>query len=394
MRVLMITPDYPPHYTGGCAFSCQLLVDGLRAQGIHTDVWAFNGDLANEPSDNGMGETRYFPGSKTLLGLNRLTHRELFRREPDHDIIHVYNTQQLPAVVHYTKHHRSKAVATLNNLAPICTNPSEYVEDECSTCGPWSSLFCSLRRQGPLSMRLFMPIHWGEFILLHRLSREADGYIALSESTHNCYVDAGYDPGRMWIIPNMYDPDLKVHTWTKRNDGNKVILYVGRLEVEKGLQVLIKAFSLLGGNSVLYIVGKGDYQSQLIQLAFELGLEGQVIFTGFMDKGEIGRYYEMADLFVSPALWPEPFPRTILEALAYSLPILVSDSGSSAKILGEACLSFVKGDAKDLAGKIDLVLNDESIRKSITVSGWSVLQQYHPDIVIAKVLEIYGELLS
>jgi glycosyltransferase involved in cell wall biosynthesis len=48
-----------------------------------------------------------------------------------------------------------------------------------------------------------------------------------------------------------------------------------------------------------------------------------------MEKGEIGRYYDMADVFVHPALWPEPFPRTILEALSHRVPMVVSDSGSA-----------------------------------------------------------------
>lgn len=395
LKVLVITPDYPPHYTGGCAFSCQLLVEQLRSRGVHTDVWAFNGDRTTPSQKGVMGETVFFKGSPTLLGLNRLALRELKRRNPACDIIHVYNTQQLPAAVRYGKRRKVKVVATLNNLAPVCTNPSQYVEGECADCRPIDSFSCALSRPGSRRMKMFMPVHWVQFITLHRLSRRADGYIALSEATQRCYVDAGYQAGKITLIPNMFDPGLAMNPVTPPLEGrNKVILYVGRLEAEKGLQVLIKAFARLGEGSVLYIVGKGEYEGQLKELAKTEGLEGRVIFTGFMDKDEIGRYYDMADIFVHPALWPEPFPRTILEALAHRLPMLVSDSGSSAEILGPAGLSFISGDEADLAHKLSALLDDDELRQVTTMAGERVLMRYHPDTVMSQVLEFYSELLS
>ncbi|HNX47298.1 MAG TPA: glycosyltransferase family 4 protein [Methanomassiliicoccales archaeon] len=390
----MITPDYPPRYTGGCAFSCQLLVEGLRSRGVHTDVWVFNGDPSPGVSGE-MGDTLFFRTSPTLGGLNRLAYGELRRRAPDCDIIHVYNTQQLPAAVKYGKKMNKRVTATLNNLAPVCTNPSMYVEGECATCRPLDSLACAVRRPGPLWRRMLMPYHWVQFIWLHRLSRSANGYIALSESTRQCYLDAGYDPQLIKLIPNMFDPGLCTGPSRPTNAGhNKVILYVGRLEAEKGLQVLIRAFALLNEGSVLYIVGKGGYEQQLKKLVDELGLEGKVIFTGFMEKEEIGRYYAMADIFVHPALWPEPFPRTILEALSHGLPMLVSDSGSSATILGEAALSFGNGDHSDLAKKLQLLLDDDELCQITARAGREVLGRYHPDTVMSQIMEFYGSLPS
>lgn len=393
-KVLVITPDFPPRYTGGCAFSCSLLVEGLRARGVPTDVWAFNGD--HLPARKGeMGETRYLRTSRTLLGLNRLAFRELSQRRPDCDIIHVYNTQQLPAAVRYARRHGMKVTATLNNLAPICTNPSRYVEGECAGCGPLDTLSCSLRRPGPLKMRAFMPIHWMEFEMLHRLSRKADGYIALSEATRQCYLDAGYQAQRIRLIPNMFDPGLSsVAERPEDSKHKKIILYVGRLEVEKGLQVLIKAFAELHEGSILYLVGKGDYEPQLKRLVDQLGLEGRVIFTGFMEKEETGRYYGMADIFVHPALWPEPFPRTILEALSYHLPMVVSDSGSSASILGAAGIPFRNGDHFDLAKKLELLMDDPGLRERTVMAGEEVLKRYHPDTVMSQILDFYASLLS
>lgn len=392
-QVLMITPDYPPKYTGGCAFSCQLLVEGLRSLGVHTDVWAFNGD--DSPAIKGeSGDTVFFETARTLGGLNRLAYRELMKREPDCDIIHVYNTQQLPAAVRYGRKANKKVVATLNNLAPICTNPSAFSQEECAGCRAIDSLICALERPGSFKMRMFMPLHWAQFICLHRLSRQADGYIALSEATRRCYIDTGYDPTLIHVIPNMYDPGKRRTKGAIERGEGKVVLYVGRLEAEKGLQVLIKAFARMGDGSTLYIVGKGGHETQLRKLVKELGLDGKVVLTGFVDRDQVGRYYGMADVFVHPALWPEPFPRTILEALSYGLPIVVSDSGSSANILGNAGLSFTSGDDSELAERLRSVLEDDEMRKRIADAGEEVLQRYHPDRVMAQIMDFYRSLLS
>ena len=395
IRVLMLTPDYPPKIVGGCALSCQLLVEGLRSRGIEVDVNVFNGDEGVVESK--MGKTRFFPSSKTLLGLNMLALTSMMDSKTQYDIIHVYNTQQLPAAVHFGHNKGIKVVGTMNNMTPICLNTANFDEVECADCDGLDSLKCALQRKGPVPMRMFMPMHWLQYASLHRLTREADAFIALSEATRQCYLNAGFDEKRFHLIPNMFDPnvvEMARHSVRTEHEGMQ-IMYLGRLQIEKGLQVLIKAVPLMNTKEFkVHLVGKGDYEKELRQLVEEMGVGDRVQFDGFVGREEISRFYSLADLFVHPAIWPEPFPRTLLESLAFGVPLVVSSSGSCGEILGDAGVVFQNGDEKDLASKLDRLLGDEKARQRMIESGKSVLSHYSPDSVLSGMIEVYRGLMS
>ncbi|QLH74204.1 MAG: glycosyltransferase family 4 protein [Methanomassiliicoccales archaeon] len=397
--VLMITPDYPPRITGGCALSCRLLVEGLRSRGMNVDVLAFNGDIRDEITSE-RGFVRYLPHPRreVLLQLNMYAVKAMKGLNKRYDIIHVYNCQQIPAAVFYARKNRSKVVATLNNMVPVCTNPSNFEEDECTACTPLDTLACAMKRKGGIAMKAFMPFHWAQFHALRRYARDVDMYIALSEETKRYYVSSGFDPDKIRVIPNMFDPammGLANATPRTEHKGTKNIIYTGRLEVEKGLQVLIESLSIIDRKDiVLYLVGKGDYTEQLKELAVKLGVGDRVVFPGFLPQEEIARYYALADVFVHPALWPEPFARTLLESLAFNVPLVVSDKGPSSRILEEACLSFRSGDARDLAEKLETVLYDKVKANEMRAHGRIVLSRYSPDTILTKVEKLYKEVMA
>lgn len=392
IRVLMITPDYPPNIVGGCALSCQLVVEGLRARGIRTDVLAFNGDK-RPPIDSEQGFVRFFEHRITLLGLNYSALRELEGLPDNYDIVHVYNCQQIPAAVIYGKRKGVKVVATLNNMVPVCTNPSDYDPLECGGCDPVESLRCALRRRNGPAVKAFMPMHWMQWEGLRRYTKQVDAFIALSEETKEAYVRSGYDANRIQVIPNMFDPGIKHLADSmpvRPENGHQVVVYIGRLEIEKGIQTLIESMVCLGREDVmLYLVGKGDHEESLKRTVQDLHLEGKVVFTGFIPQSETARYYRMADVFVHPALWPEPFPRTLLEALAFDVPLIVSDRGASAHVLGEAGLVFPAGDPEALATCISQVLDDPGRSGTMARLGQDVLSRYSPERVIGEIIELY-----
>jgi glycosyltransferase involved in cell wall biosynthesis len=398
-KALMITPDYPPKITGGCALSCRLLVDGLRSRGMDYDVLAFNGDdLGEIASDKGF--VRYLPHPKfeVLLSLNLYAFKATNELDKRYDIVHVYNCQQIPAAVQYAKRTGAKVVATLNNMDPVCTNPSLFDEEECVGCSPYDSLTCAMQRSGSVAMKAFMPVHWTQFQGLRRYAKKVDAFIALSEETKRYYVSSGFDADRIKVIPNMFDPKILEKANTSpvpEGKGHKNIIYTGRLEVEKGLQHLIEAVSLMDRDDIrLFIVGKGEYESDLKAMAKSMGIADRVVFTGFIPPDETARYYSMADVFVHPAIWPEPFARTILESLAFRVPLIVSDKGPSSKILEEACMSFRSGDANDLAEKLETVLTDKVRAREMRSHGQIVLSRYAPETVLSKVEDLYREVLG
>jgi glycosyltransferase involved in cell wall biosynthesis len=74
--------------------------------------------------------------------------------------------------------------------------------------------------------------------------------------------------------------------------------------------------------------------------------------------------------------------------------MVVSDSGSSASILGAAGIPFRNGDHFDLAKKLELLMDDPGLRERTIMAGEEVLKRYHPDTVMSQILDFYASLLS
>lgn len=125
-------------------------------------------------------------------------------------------------------------------------------------------------------------------------------------------------------------------------EGYRVVLFIGRLSVKKGLHVLLQAMKKVMENdpkAALVIVGSkwyGDnrhdeYTRSLNTLAKEL--RGPVVFTGFLPPAEIPAHYNLGDIFVCPSQWDEPLARVHYEAMAAGLPILTTNRGGNAEVI-------------------------------------------------------------
>jgi len=120
-----------------------------------------------------------------------------------------------------------------------------------------------------------------------------------------------------------------------------VLVYSGRLRQEKGIMPLIQAMSHLQDvpNLKLLIIGasnygKGQPPSPFVMQLMEAAesIKDRVIFTGFIDYGDVPAYLKMADIAVVPSIWDEPFGLTVVEAMAAGLPLITTRSGGIPEI--------------------------------------------------------------
>lgn len=137
------------------------------------------------------------------------------------------------------------------------------------------------------------------------------------------------------IIPNGIDPsiftDLKgVGAVRSRfaERGEKLVLFVGRLVVEKGVHVLLEAVPkvLQKVDAKFVIAGDGYMKSEVVKRVVESGLEDRVCVTGYLDTNVIRSLFLAADVCVIPSLY-EPFGIVALEAMAAGCPVVASDTG-------------------------------------------------------------------
>jgi len=147
---------------------------------------------------------------------------------------------------------------------------------------------------------------------------------------------------RVVVIPNGVDindfpkePDKTQFRRSFASDDEKIVLFVGRLVYEKGVQVLINAVPkvLAKVNAKFVIVGDGYLKDSLAGQVNRMGLNHKVYFTGFIDDQTLRKLYGCADVCVVPSLY-EPFGITALEAMAAKVPLVVADSGGLSEIVG------------------------------------------------------------
>ncbi|MDB5181567.1 MAG: hypothetical protein JWP13_330 [Candidatus Saccharibacteria bacterium] len=138
------------------------------------------------------------------------------------------------------------------------------------------------------------------------------------------------------IIPNGIDlTKYQVKSRAKTKKGNKIILYVGRLERRKGVEYLLHAYSQLvtrDSEVDLIIAGDGPDREKLEYLAADLEL-GNVTFTGYISEEEKLDLLSQADLFCAPALYGESFGIVLLEAMATGVVTVAGNNPGYASVL-------------------------------------------------------------
>jgi glycosyltransferase involved in cell wall biosynthesis len=147
------------------------------------------------------------------------------------------------------------------------------------------------------------------------------------------------------------------------------ILFVGTLHPRKNLIRLIEAFSSLAPRLSLVIAGKkGWLYEEMFYRVKELGLEGRVVFTGFVPEDDLPVLLSGARLFVFPSLY-EGFGFPVLEAMACGVPVVCSDSSSLPEVVGDAALKVNPLDVEGLKNAMERVLCDEELSAEMVKRG-------------------------
>jgi len=178
----------------------------------------------------------------------------------------------------------------------------------------------------------------------------------------------------------------------------KIVLFVGRLVYEKGVQVLVNAITkvLEKVNAKFVIVGNGYMKEQLSNIIKGLGLSHKVLFTGFVDDETLRKLQKCADVSVVPSLF-EPFGIVALEAMAAKSPVVVSDTGGLSEIVehGVTGVKVYVNNPESLAWGITKVLLDENYANLIRTNAYKKVQEkYDWNKIAQQTKAIYQSVLK
>ena len=207
--------------------------------------------------------------------------------------------------------------------------------------------------------------------------------------------------GKVNVIPNGIYADRLLSTDSKLAVRSKhgladgpVILFVGRLVYEKGVQVLLRSAPAVlhrFPNATFIIAGEGGYRPDLQHLAGMLNVHERVRFFGKANDADLRELYRIADVAVVPSLY-EPFGIVVLEAMATRVPVVCSNSGGLNDIVTHM-QNGIKTDAGDegqLAAAIQMVLADFELADRLRRAALDhVTSNYSWRAIASRTLALY-----
>jgi glycogen synthase len=371
MRVLSVGNMYPPLSLGGYELAWRSSVEQLRSRGHAARVLTTDYGLDRRPVPESdpevFRELRWYwrehqwprLGLRERLALERHNaaalrrHLEAFR--PDVvawwamggmslSLIEVVRRQGVPAA------------------GVVCDDWLLYGR----SVDQWTRIFRGVRRfAAPLAERLTgVPA---------RVDLAAVGPVLFASATLRKRARAGgVEPPRSEVGLRGVERDL--FAAAPRPEWRWRLLFVGRIDSRKGIDLAVEALRSLPDAATLTVVGEGDatYLGELRRLADEPGLAGRVSFTR-SDRDRLQRLYADADAVVFPVRWDEPWGLVPLEAMAVGVPVVASGRGGSAEYLRDRrnCLIFDPDAGPGaLAAAVRELSSDPALRESLREAGF------------------------
>ena len=359
MKILMLTWEYPPRIVGGIArvvhdLSKRLIKDGHEVTVItyrDGNVPEYENDKGVEVYrvDNYMIHPNNFIDWIMQLNFNMIAKAtEVINKEGGFDVIHAHDWLVTYAAKSLKQSFNLPMVATIHATeagrnSGIHDDTQRYINDTewLLTYEATEVIVNSNYMKGHVQGLFGLPFD--------KISVIPNG-INLNNFTG---IDRDYDFRRRFAM-----------------DNEKIILYVGRLVYEKGVQHLISAMPKILENyhdSKLVIAGKGGMIDELKSQVESMGLSNKVYFTGYLNQKEVQKMYKCADVAVFPSTY-EPFGIVALEAMLAGIPTVVSDIGGFNEIVehGVNGMKSYTGNPNSIADSVLSLLFDPQLAMNVT----------------------------
>lgn len=240
----------------------------------------------------------------------------------------------------------------------------------------------------------------------YSILNDASNLIALTATEAKQYVQMGMDESKIVIIPN----GINVEEFKNLpNEGEfkqkysiesdkKIILYLGRIDKIKGIDLLIDSFANLVkevDNTRLVVVGpNSDYLPILKQKVIDLGIDDNILFTGPLYGRDKLEAYIDADVYVLPSRY-ETFPNTVLEAAACGTPVIITDQCGITDIVKGKLGYVVEFDTDALKNAMYTSLNNTDLNEFSNVGGVQIINECFNWLNIIKIIEnIYSDCIE
>ena len=178
-------------------------------------------------------------------------------------------------------------------------------------------------------------------------------------------------------------------------DESPLLLSVGRLNREKGMDLAIRALASLGadGGARLVLVGSGEEEDSLRSLAAGSGVRDRARFAGQEPPERVATWMAAADVFLFPTLREEAAPLVLLQAMACGVPVVASGIGGITEVIGPSGgngILIPPGDEQALVAEVRALLADPGARERIgTAARARILAEYTLERMVERTVNVY-----
>ena len=237
-----------------------------------------------------------------------------------------------------------------------------------------------------------------------RIFKAADGIQFLSSELYKCIPKLNIDAKKVFLITMGVDTEIFKPRDVNRSlraelgikEGDVVVLYVGRLDLVKGVNYLLKAAKEIiphYKNVKFLVVGDGSLRREYE--GFAKSFSDNIIFTGFY-RGDIATLMNISDMFVLPSL-SEGSPSVIMEASASGLPVIASEVGEIPEMIldGKTGILIKPKDVNGLVNALKKLIYHPLLAKEMGKRGRKRMEEeYSWNIICKKIADAYEKVIE
>jgi glycogen synthase len=382
-----VSEVFPPR-AGGAGWSTRALALGLRAAGH--DVRVLTTSPGPERLD-GLEVRRLHARGPKRRAVPRAFARSLQRSETD--VIHAQHS--LSALGCLAGEGAARVAVTVRDHWPVCFWSTRMSRGAvCPACGTAPMARCL---EGRVSAPA--PFSWAAIPYMRADLREkraalfrAGATLAVSEAIGAELREAGVP--RVEVIPNVVDPE-ETRALAEPEPSfalpERFLLFVGKLEDNKGVRLLVPALTQARAGLPLVVLGEGSLAHAL---RFEAASAGVPLhLRGWAHREDVLRTMARATALVFPSLWPEPLSRVLLEAMALGTPVAAMDTGGTREILEDEESGLLVPDLPGLSDAVARLLADAGLREHLREGALRRAERHAPAVLVPRYEAVYRRLL-
>ncbi len=332
--------------------------------------------------------TRMFYSTEAKRKMKQLLKDE----KPDLVYIIQMHNKISPSIVDAAKEMKVPVVHRISDFQYMCPNALFYNDRTgvCEDCLKGNRIAC-VKNKCVLNSTVYSSIKMMAKLLhdVMKVHKRIDAFVVPSEFTYEKLHEYGIPYEKLNHIPTFFNikeknPEVKYEPYA---------LFVGRLEKQKGLMTLVKAFKDLPFN--LKIIGFSNDGYEDVLKAF-VGDCKNIEFLGRMNFEQITPYLKSCLFTIVPSEWYDNFPNSLIESYAFKKAVIATDFGSLHYMVDEGItgLKFNYSNIEDLKSKINYMFGHQEKTIEMGENGYKLIETiYSPEVHYERLMDVFKKLI-